>query len=65
MDLPFIETVIVEVPNPTHPYGARGVGEVSIAPLAAAIANAIADATGMRMRALPMRAARILASLRR
>ena len=65
IDPPFIETVIVEVPNPTHPYGVRGVGEVSIAPPAAAIANAIADATGTRIRALPMRATRVLASLRR
>ncbi len=49
-----IETEIVEVPNPGHPYGVRGVGEVPIVPPAPAIANAIADAIGLRMRGLPM-----------
>ena len=46
LDLPMIDTVIVEVANPGHPYGVRGVGEVSIVPPMAAIANAIHDATG-------------------
>ena len=41
LDLPMIDTVIVEVPNPAHPYGVRGVGEVPIVPPPAAIANAI------------------------
>ena len=54
LDLPMIETHIVEVPNPGHPYGVRGVGEVPIVPPAPAIANAIADAIGTRMRDLPM-----------
>ena len=54
LDLPMIETHIVEVPNPGHPYGVRGVGEVPIIPPAPAIANAIADAIGTRMRQLPM-----------
>ncbi len=49
-----IEAVIVEVPNPRHPFGAKGVGEVPIVPPMAAVANAIADATGIRMRNLPM-----------
>jgi xanthine dehydrogenase molybdenum-binding subunit len=53
-DLPMIETIIVEVPNPSHPYGVRGVGEVSIVPPPAAVANAIYRATGVRMRELPM-----------
>ena len=53
-DLPMIETIIVEVPNPDHPYGVRGVGEVSIAPPPPAVANAIHQATGLRMRELPM-----------
>lgn len=53
-DVPMIETIIVEVPNPGHPYGVRGAGEVPIVPPPAAIANAIADATGVRMRTLPM-----------
>jgi len=58
-----IEAVLVEVPNPTHPYGAKGVGEVNICPPMAAIANAIAMATGMRMTELPMSPPRLLAAL--
>ena len=54
LDLPMIETIIVEVPNPGHPYGVRGVGESSIVPPPATIANAIFAATGKRLRALPM-----------
>ena len=54
LDLPMIETIITEVPTPGHPYGVRGVGEVSIIPPPAAISNAIHDAVGVRMRALPM-----------
>jgi len=54
LDLPMIDAVIVEVPNPGHPYGVRGVGEVPIVPPPAAIANAIYRATGKRMRRLPM-----------
>ena len=54
LDLPMIETIIVEVPNPGHPYGVRGVGEVPIVPPPAAIANAIHDAIGLRMEQLPM-----------
>ncbi|MEO2016882.1 MAG: xanthine dehydrogenase family protein molybdopterin-binding subunit [Fuerstiella sp.] len=53
-DLPMIDTIIVEVPNPDHPYGVRGVGEVSIVPPPPAIANAIYRATGLRFRELPM-----------
>ena len=48
-----IETILVEVPNPGHPYGVRRVGEVPIVPPLAAIANAIYDATGLRVRDLP------------
>ena len=54
LDLPMIGTVIVEVANPGHPYGVRGVGEVPIVPPMAAIANAIHDAVGVRMNQLPM-----------
>ena len=54
LDLPMIEPIIVEVPNPGHPYGVRGVGEVPIIPPAPAIQAAIADAIGLRMSALPM-----------
>lgn len=53
-DLPMIDTIIVEVPNPDHPYGVRGVGEVSIVPPPAALANAIYRATGCRFGELPM-----------
>ena len=53
-DVPMIEPIVVEVPNPNHPYGVKGVGEVSICPPMAAIANAMADAIGRRMQELPM-----------
>jgi CO/xanthine dehydrogenase Mo-binding subunit len=53
LDLPMIDTVLVEVPNPGHPYGVRGVGEVPIVPPPAAVANAIYRATGKRMTDLP------------
>lgn len=63
LDLPMIDTVLVEVPNPGHPYGVRGVGEVPIVPPAAALANAIYHATGARMHELPMSPARVVARL--
>ena len=62
-DLPMIDTVIVEVPNDAHPHGVRGVGEVPIAPPMAAVANAIYDAVGLRLRELPMSPPRVLAAL--
>ena len=55
-----IDTVIVEVPNPGHPFGVRGVGEVPIVPPMAAIANAIHDAVGVRMTSLPMSPGKVL-----
>ena len=58
-----IETVLVEVPNPGHPYGVRGVGEVPIVPPLAAIANAIYDATGLRVRDLPASSTVLLEAL--
>ena len=54
LDLPMIDTVIVEVANPGHPFGVRGVGEVSIVPPPAAVANAVHRAVGVRMDRLPM-----------
>jgi CO/xanthine dehydrogenase Mo-binding subunit len=63
LDLPMIDTVIVEVANPGHPYGARGVGEIPIVPPMAAIANAIARATGTRMQHLPMSPGAVLDAL--
>ena len=62
-DLPMIDTVIVEVPNPGHPYGVRCVGETSICPPLAAIANAVSAAAGIRLRELPMSPPRIVAAL--
>ena len=64
LDLPMIDTVIVEVANPGHPYGVRGVGEVSIVPPMAAIANAIYDATGVRLTELPMSPAVVTKALK-
>ena len=62
-DLPFIDTQILEVPNPMHPYGIRGVGETSIVPPLAAVGNAIANATGVRMSHAPMSPPRVLAAI--
>src|SRR5262245_31368948 len=62
-DLPNIETIIVEVPSPSGPYGARGVGEPPIVPAPAAIANAIEDATGARLTHLPLTPERIALEL--
>jgi xanthine dehydrogenase molybdenum-binding subunit len=63
LDLPMIDTVLVEVANPGHPFGLRGVGEVPIVPPMAAIANAIYHATGVRMRQLPMSPPKMLEAL--
>lgn len=62
-DLPMIEAVIVEVPNPLHPFGVKGVGEANIVPPMAAMANAIFQATGCRMTELPMSPPRVLAAI--
>ena len=63
LDLPMIDTVIVEVANPGHPLGVRGVGEVSLVPPMAAVANAIHDALGVRMEHLPMNPGSVLEAL--
>jgi CO/xanthine dehydrogenase Mo-binding subunit len=62
-DLPMIDTVIVEVPNPRHPYGVRGVGETPIVPPMAAMANAIAAAIGIRFTELPMSPPKVLKAI--
>ncbi|MGI9336825.1 MAG: xanthine dehydrogenase family protein molybdopterin-binding subunit [Gammaproteobacteria bacterium] len=62
-DLPMIEPILIEVPNPNHPFGVKGVGEVNICPPMAAIANAIANAVERRMDELPMSPPRLLAAI--
>ena len=59
LDLPMIEPVIVEVANPGHPLGVRGVGEVSIVPPPAAVANAVSAAIGARVTDLPISPPRV------
>ena len=62
-DLPMIDTVILEIPNPGHPYGVRGVGETSIVPPLAAVANAVSAAAGVRMTDLPMSPPKVLGAM--
>ena len=62
-DVPMIETVLVEVPGPNHPFGVRGVGEIPIIPPPAALANAINRAMGVRVCDLPMTPVRILEAM--
>ena len=62
-DVPFIDTVIVEVPNPNHPYGVRGCGEVPIIAPMAAIANAVENAIGIRLCEQPMSPPRVLKAI--
>ncbi len=62
-DVPMIDTVIVEEPNPRHPFGVRGIGETPIIPPMAAIANAVSAAIGTRMSDLPMSPPRVLAAI--
>jgi len=62
-DLPTIDAVMVEIPNPAHPYGVKGVGEIPLVPPLAAIANAIADAIGKRLYELPMSPPKVLQAL--
>jgi len=63
LDLPMIDTVIIEVPNPGHPFGVRGVGEANIVPPPAALANAIHKAVGVRMDRLPMNPVAVMNAL--
>ena len=63
LDLPLVETVLVEVFNPASPHGIRGVGEVPLVPPMAAIANAIYDAIGIRLNELPMSPDKVIAAL--
>ena len=63
LDVPMIEAVMIEVPNPRHPFGLRGVGEAPIIPPLAAIANAVSHATGVRMNTLPITPRAVLEAL--
>ncbi|MGB7269542.1 MAG: xanthine dehydrogenase family protein molybdopterin-binding subunit [Albidovulum sp.] len=62
-DLPYIETVVLEIPNPGHPYGVRGVGETPIVPPLAAVSNAVSHAIGKRMTSLPVSPPKVLKAL--
>jgi len=62
-DVPMIDTVIVEVPNPKHPYGVRGVGETPIVPPLAAVSNAVSRATNIRFNELPLSPPSVLAAI--
>ncbi len=64
IDIPRIEAVLIEQPDPFGPYGAKALGEPPLVPVAAAIANAVSDATGVRIRELPITAEKVLAGLR-
>ena len=63
-DVPKIDAIVVEVPNPRHPYGVRGVGETPIVPPLAAVANAMEQATGIRFTELPMSPPKVLKALK-
>jgi CO/xanthine dehydrogenase Mo-binding subunit len=63
-DLPMLDAILVETaPNPRHPFGAKGVGEVPIVPPLAAVANAVSAAIGVRMPDLPLSPPKVLAAL--
>ena len=64
-DLPMLDTVIIEVPNPKHPQGVRGVGEIPLVPALAAVSNAVYSALGCRFYSLPMSPPKVLAGIDR
>lgn len=63
-DMPMIDTVMVEKPNPDHPYGVKGVGEVPIIPPLGAVASAVSRAVGKRLRNLPLSPDRVYQAMR-
>ena len=65
LDLPMINTIIVEVPSEEHPFGVRGVGEPPIVPPIPAIGNAITNALGLRLLSTPMKPSRIIEALKK
>ena len=64
-DLPMLDNVILEIPNPKHPQGVRGVGEVPLVPPLAAVSNALHNALGPRFYELPMSPPKVLAALKK
>jgi CO/xanthine dehydrogenase Mo-binding subunit len=62
-DLPKLDAVMIEIPNPKHPQGVRGVGEVPLVPVMAAVANAVHGALGLRLDSLPMSPPKVLDAL--
>jgi CO/xanthine dehydrogenase Mo-binding subunit len=64
LDVPHIAAHVIEVPSDDHPYGIRAVGQVPIVPPAAALANAIYRATGVRLQELPMTAERLYMAMK-
>jgi CO/xanthine dehydrogenase Mo-binding subunit len=64
-DMPKLTTILVEDPEPTGPFGAKSVAEVAINGSAPAVANAVYDAIGVRMRSLPLTAEKVLQALGR
>src|SRR5660398_234097 len=65
MEAPLFQTYLIEKNHPHGPYGAKGLGEMALAPTAAAIANAVEDACGVRIRDLPITPGKILQGLRK
>lgn len=63
MDIPEIETKLLEIPEPFGPHGAVGIGEPSMMPTAPAIANAVSDAIGKRIKQIPLTPERVLAAI--
>jgi CO/xanthine dehydrogenase Mo-binding subunit len=61
--VPEVRVILVEEPDPTGPYGAKGVGEPGIVPTAAAVANAVYDAVGVRVTELPITPEKVLRAL--
>jgi CO/xanthine dehydrogenase Mo-binding subunit len=63
-DVPMIDVCLIEVPNPNHPYGVRGVGETPIVPPQAAVVNAVGNALGIRFNDLPVSPPKILKAIK-
>lgn len=64
LDTPEMKTIFIEMPDPYGPFGAKSVGEIAMVPTAAAIANAVYDAIGIRLTELPMTPERILRAIK-